>query len=93
MRPRIAGLSRTWRVVVDALADTAEEAGEHVDFLGRDLVEEEAADDVALDDGGLVEEALAGVGEEDEASATVALAGAAGDKVASFEARHGVGAA
>ena len=72
MRPRIAGLSRTWRVVVDALADTAEEAGEHVDFLGRDLVEEEAADDVALDDGGLVEEALAGVGEEDEASATVA---------------------
>jgi len=35
-----------------------------------------------VDDGGLVEEALAGVGEEDEASATVALAGAAGDKVA-----------
>ena len=91
MRLRIAGSSRAWRVVVDAVADAAEEAGEHVDFLGRDVIEEEAADDVALDEGGLVEEALTGVGQENEASAAVALAGAAGDEAPRFEALHGCG--
>jgi len=67
LRPQGDGLSRAWGVGVDARADAGEHSGEHVDFLGRDVVEEEAADDIALDEGGLVEELLAGLGQEDEA--------------------------
>ena len=48
---------------------------------------------VQLDEGGLVEELLADLGQEDEASASVALTGAAGDEAARFEALHRVGEA
>ena len=91
LRPRGVACSRTWRVGVEALAHPREQPGEHGDFLGRDGVEEEAADDVALDQGGLVEEGLACLRQEDEASAPVALAGAALDEAAGFEAPSSCG--
>jgi len=51
------------------------------------------ANHVALDKGCFVEEAFSGLGEEDEASAPIPLAGATCDEAARFEALHCVGEA